>query len=239
MISLYSFGSNFGVMDPSPFVVKVDLFMRMAGIPYQVKRGAKYLKVAPKGKLPFIDDGGTVIADSEAIITYLTKHYHVTLDAELTAEQHAQAYFITKSLDEGLYWYLVYSRWALDDSWPLTNNAFFATLPVPVRWFLPNIIRKAVKKNLYGQGTGRHSTEEILAMTDKTLQALSAMLAEKDFFFGDKYTSFDAAVYSHLCEFISVRFDCGYESKFTKKAKTYQNLVQFCQRIEDKFYQEK
>ena len=26
MISLYSFGSNFGVMDPSPFVVKVDVF---------------------------------------------------------------------------------------------------------------------------------------------------------------------------------------------------------------------
>jgi len=36
-----------------------------------------------------------------------------------------------------------------------------------------------------------------------------------------------------------VRFNNGFESKFTKNAKRYQNLVQFCQRIEDKFYPEK
>ena len=115
MITLYGFGKCFNVMDASPFVVKVDLFMRMANIPCQVKYGAKYLKKSPKGKLPFINDNGTVVADSDAIITYLTKQYQVTLDAELTPEQKAQAHLITKSLDEGLYWCLVYSRWATDE----------------------------------------------------------------------------------------------------------------------------
>lgn len=239
MITLYGFGKCFNVMDASPFVVKVDLFMRMANIPYQVKHGSKYLKIAPKGKLPFIDDKGTLVADSEAILSYLTEHYQVTLDAELTPEQQAQAYLITKSLDEGLYWCLVYSRWALDESWPLINEAFFGKLPAPLRWLIPSIIRRSVKKNLHGQGIGRHSLEEIIEITDKSLQSLSTLLAEKDFFFGEQHTSFDAVVYSHLCEFISVRFDNGFENVFTKKAKSYQNLVQFCQRIEDQFYQEK
>ncbi len=239
MITLYGFGKCFNVMDASPFVVKTDLFMRMANIPYQVKQGAKHLKTSPKGKLPYIDDGGKVVADSEAILSYLTTQYQVTLDAELTPEQKAQAYLITKSLDEGLYWCLVYSRWILDESWPFTNKAFFSKLPAPLRWFLPTIIRKTVKKNLHGQGVGRHSAEEILAIADKSLQSLSTLLADQDFFFGEQYTSFDAVVYSHLCEFISVRFDCGFENVFTKQAKSYQNLVQFCQRIEDKFYQEK
>ena len=239
MITLYGFGKCFNVMDASPFVVKVELFMRMANIPYQIKYGAKYLKKAPKGKLPFIDDDGIVVADSEAIMGYLTDKYQITLDAELTAEQKAQAHLITKSLDEGLYWCLVYSRWIMDESWPLTNEAFFGSLSVPLRWFLPNIIRKSVKKNLHGQGIGRHSSEEILAISDKSLASLSTLLADKNFFFGDTHTSFDAIVYSHLCEFISVRFDNGFESKFTKNAKRYQNLVQFCQRIEDKFYPEK
>ena len=104
MITLYGFGKCFNVMDASPFVVKVELFMRMANIPYQVKYGAKYLKKSPKGKLPFINDDGIVVADSEAIISYLTDKYLITLDAELTAEQKAQAHLMTKSLDEGLYW---------------------------------------------------------------------------------------------------------------------------------------
>jgi len=239
MITLYGFGKCFNVMDASPFVVKVDLFMRMANIPYQVKYGAKYLKMSPKGKLPFIDDGGTIVADSEAILSYLTEQYQITLDAELTAAEKAQAYLITKSLDEGLYWCLVYSRWVLDESWPLTKSAFFGKLPAPLRWLIPNIIRRKVNKNLHGQGVGRHSPEEILAIADKSLQSLSILLAEQSFFFGEQHTAFDAVVYSHLCEFISVRFDNGFENVFTKQAKSYQNLVQFCQRIEDKFYPEK
>ncbi len=238
MITLYGFGKHFNVMDPSPFVVKVDLFMRMANIPYQVKHGAEYLKMSPKSKLPFIDDDGKTIADSTAILSYLTEQYQVTLDAELTPEQKAQAYLITKSLDEGLYWCLVYSRWILDDSWPFTKNAFFSKLPIPLRWLVPSVIRRTVKKNLHGQGVGRHSTEEILAIADKSLQALSTLLADNDFFFGQQHTSFDAVVYSHLCEFISVQFEGGFESKFTQQAKNYPNLVQFCQRIENKFYQE-
>ena len=225
-------------MDASPFVVKVDLFMRMANIPYQVKHGAKYLKMSPKGKLPFIDDGGKVVADSEAILTYLTEQYQVTVDDALTPEQKAQAYLMTKSLDEGLYWCLVYSRWILDESWPFTKHAFFSKLPIPLRWLVPSVIRRTVKKNLHGQGVGRHSPEEILAIADKSLQSLSTLLADKNFFFGQQHTSFDAVVYSHLCEFISVHVENGFESIFTKKAKSYQNLVQFCQRIENKFYQE-
>ncbi len=104
MITRYGFGQCFNVMDASPFVVKVELFMRMANIPCQVKYGAKYLKKSPKGKLPFINDNGTVVADSEAIMSYLTDKYQIALDTELTAEQKAQAYLMTKSLDEGLYW---------------------------------------------------------------------------------------------------------------------------------------
>lgn len=33
MIKLHSFGANFGVVDPSPFVVKVDLFLRVTNLP--------------------------------------------------------------------------------------------------------------------------------------------------------------------------------------------------------------
>ncbi len=239
MITLYGFSKRFNIPDASPFVVKVDLFLRMANISYAVKSGVKYLKISPKGKLPFIDHDGTFIADSANILSYLTERFDIKLDAELNVEQKSQAYLITKSLDENLYWYLVYSRWAIDEHWPIIKKAFFGAVPAPMAWFIPNIIRNKVKKNLYGQGVGRHSQKEVLAMADKTFEALSVMLADKDYFYGEKYTSLDATVYAHLCEFISVHYENGIDNEFTKAAKKYQNLVQFCLRIEEQFYQEK
>ena len=236
MIRLYSFGSSFGVMDPSPFVVKVDAFLKMTKLPYEVVEGAHNLKKSPKGKLPFISiqqqAKKLVIADSQNIIEHLTQNHAVTLDDFLTAEQQAQAYLLTKSLDENLYWCLVYSRWMLDEMWPLVNKAFFGAMPAPLRWFVPTLIRKAVKKNLHGQGTGRHSKDEILAIADKTFSALSILLADKDYFYGEQPCSFDATAYSILCQFISVNCD----NEFNRKARNYPNLVSYCQRINQQFY---
>jgi len=237
VIKLYSFGENFGVMDPSPFVVKVDAFMKMAQLPYEIVASADNLKIAPKGKLPFIVDSGVdsgvkTIADSQDIIEYLTKSYQVSLDEHLSPEQKAQAYLFTKSLDENVYWCLVYSRWILEDTWPLVNKVFFGALPFPLRLFVPSLIRKSVKKNLHGQGMGRHSREEILAISDKTFAALSTLLGGETYFFGDKPSSFDATVYSILCQFISVNCD----NEFNDKARSYPNLVQFCQHIEQTYY---
>jgi len=236
VIKLYSFGSSFGVMDPSPFVVKVDAFMKMAALPFEVIASTNNLKIAPKGKLPFIVDNNesdeNTIADSQAILEYLTDKYQVLLDEHLSSEQKAQAYLFTKSLDENLYWCLVYSRWILEGTWQRVNKTFFGALPFPLRLFIPSLIRKSVKKNLHGQGTGRHSKAEILAISDKSFVALSTLLGDQMYFFNNKESSFDAIVYSILCQFISV--DCTNE--FNDKARSYPNLVQFCQRIEQAYY---
>ncbi len=236
MISLYGFGASFGVMDPSPFVVKVNAFLKVAKLPHKVISGANNLKKSPKGKLPFISiqdqENELLIADSQHIFEHLSQNYPVTLDDFLTKEQQAQAYLLTKSLDENLYWCLVYSRWILEDTWPLVNKTFFSSMPLPLRWFVPNLIRKTVKKNLHGQGLGRHSKEEILTIADKSFSALSVLLGDKSYFYGDKPCSFDATAYSILCQFISV----NYQNEFNDKAKSYTNLVSFCQRIEKEYY---
>ena len=126
MIKLHSFGANFGVIDPSPFVVKVDLFLRIVKLPYEVIHGSvNSLKISPKKKLPFIEDKGLKVGDSTFILDYLTKTYQLEIDSFLTKEQHANAYLMGKSLDEYLYWCLVYSRWLKEDTWPLLKKAFF------------------------------------------------------------------------------------------------------------------
>ncbi|MBX9811968.1 MAG: glutathione S-transferase N-terminal domain-containing protein [Burkholderiales bacterium] len=46
------------------------ILLRMAGLPYECPRGANHMR-APKGKLPYIEDNGRLIADSTFVIDYL------------------------------------------------------------------------------------------------------------------------------------------------------------------------
>jgi hypothetical protein len=49
MITLYTFGSAFGLPDPSPFVTKAEVLLKMTGLAYQTDPTG--FRRAPKGKL--------------------------------------------------------------------------------------------------------------------------------------------------------------------------------------------
>ena len=87
MIKLYGFGKAFGVVDASPFVVKVDLFFRLAEIDFEYISDFNQLKKSPKNKFPFIDDNGTKVGDSAFILKYLTEKYDIKLDVHLDETQ--------------------------------------------------------------------------------------------------------------------------------------------------------
>ncbi len=60
-ITLYQFPAAFGLPNASPFCMKVETYLRMAGIAYAPRYGMYQLR-APKKKLPYIDDGGGINA---------------------------------------------------------------------------------------------------------------------------------------------------------------------------------
>jgi glutathione S-transferase len=122
MITLYSFGPGFGLPDPSPFVTKAEVLLKMAKLPYRADTSG--FKKAPKGKLPYVDDdGGETIADSTFIRWHLEKKYKIDFDRGLSPEQRAIAWAFEKMLEEHLYWAVVHARW-MDD-------ANFAKGPAP------------------------------------------------------------------------------------------------------------
>jgi len=89
MITLYAFGPMWGLPDPSPFVMKTGVQLKLAGLPFVTERGGP--ATAPKGKLLFILDDGELVADSTFIRDHLERKYGLDLDADLTAVQRAQA----------------------------------------------------------------------------------------------------------------------------------------------------
>jgi glutathione S-transferase len=232
MITLHGFGPNFGLPDPSPFVLKVDCFMRMAELAFEVNTNTSNLQNAPKGKLPFIKDKGHVIADSFFILEYLKKEKNTKLDDWLSEDQHALAYCISKSLEENFYWCIVYSRWMKEDTWQRVKHAFFAGLPLPLRVVVPSLVRRGVKNTLKNQGIGKHNDKEILQIADCTLQSLSSLIADKKFILGNKPCSLDATVYAFLAAVILVDID----DSLTQLARKYGNLLEYCQRMQQQYY---
>ena len=154
MITLESFGPAFGLPDPSPFVTKAEMLLKMAGLPYAVDTSG--FNKAPKGKLPYIIDNGEIIADSTFIRWHIETKYNIDFDRGLSAEQRAIAWAFEKMLEEHLYWAFVHARWMIDANFEKGPRNFFNKIPAPIRPFLIPVIRRKVRRALYGQGFGRH-----------------------------------------------------------------------------------
>ena len=74
MIKLYQYPPMFGLPNPSPFCMKLETWLRMTGLPFEIERIVDPRK-GPKGKVPWVDDQGKKIADSAFIIEHLENAY--------------------------------------------------------------------------------------------------------------------------------------------------------------------
>jgi len=232
MIKLYSFGSAFNLADPSPFVTKVDLYMRANKIEFESIPSADNLQKAPKGKLPFIDDNGLIIADSSFIIKHLEQYHNAKIDDWLSDKQKATAYLMSKSLEENLYWCIVHSRWVDELTWPTVKATFFDPMPFPLNKIVPIIARRNVIKNINGHGMGKHSNGEIMTIAQQSLESLSVLLGNKPFFFGGTITSLDITAYAMISNFTQSTI----ENPMNEMAKKYENLVAYTKRIQQEYY---
>ena len=233
MITLFKFGAMGKVCDPSAFCVKVETYLKMAGLDHDTKSGAKYMRGAPKGKLPYIMDGDQVVADSSFIIRHLENHNNHVLDGHLDSAQKATAHAFMKMIDENLYWAIVYSRWGLDHNWEILKKLFLRGIPLLLKPIMPGIIRKRVMRSMHGQGISRHSDSEIVQIADWDLKALSDYLGDKDFFFGEKPSSLDAAAFGVLSQMV---LEENFTAPVFDQVNNYQNLVDFTHRIQGKYF---
>ncbi len=231
MITLYQFRPVWGLPNASPFCMKVETYLRMAGLPFQLARNADVRK-APKKKLPFIDDNGKVIADSGFVIDYLKATYGDPLDQALTPFEQAQILAMRRLFEEHLYWAMVYDRWIAPANWPTTRRAFFGFLPMAVRVVVASLVRGKTRKSLYGHGMGLHSAAEIEALGKADLSAAAAFLGDKAYFMGDQPTSLDATAYAFLANAVYAPFN----SPLTIHARRLVNVAPYCERMRLRYF---
>lgn len=200
MLTLYTFASAFGLPDLSPFVTKVATWLRMTGIEHRTATGDP--RRAPKGKLPYIDHDGILVADSSFIIEYLTRVFETDLDAGMTPREQALAHAMQGMLEERLYFTAVYLRWKDPRGWAILGPEVAALagrggVPGPLRGAVAGFSRAPIKA-LHAQGMGRHSPDEVETAACRDLEALATLLGEGPYFFGDRPRTFDAIAWSFV-----------------------------------------
>ena len=132
-IKVFQFPHMFDIPNVSPFCCKLETWLRIAGIPYEVVDTPDPRK-APRGKLPFIEDGGQRIADTSCIVRHLVKTRGVDPDASLDDSQRMTALLVQRTLEEHYAFVLAYTHLVRDEGVQHTR-ARFNVVPALLRGF--------------------------------------------------------------------------------------------------------
>ncbi|MDI1450854.1 glutathione S-transferase family protein [Polyangium sp. 6x1] len=236
MLTVHKFGPAFGLPDLGPFVVKLETWLRIAGIPYRTAPGD--FRKAPKGKIPYASDGDRLIPDSSQIIDYLVeKHGDKLNDGRFGAQDKALGRAIKSMFESELYFVLVYLRWWSDEDFARLRPAIgqsMASAGVPRFAVSPLLAfaQRQTRSMLKAQGIGRHTREEVYATGRALVDAAADLLGDKPFFLDDAPSTLDTAAYGQLAELLFTPFENPVKARVQEKA----NLVSFCERIRDTYW---
>jgi glutathione S-transferase len=230
MITLHVFGEHFGLPDASPFVIKGEMLLKLAKLDYQKTR--KGFAGAPKGKLPYIVDEGTVVADSTLMRLYIEQKYGIDFDRRLSARDRGAAWAVEKMLEDHLYWVLVYWRWMKDENFEKGPAKFFNRAPAIIRPVIKWRVRGEVRRRLHGHGIGRHTEAEMTQMSDRAFDALSQILGDNAYLMGSEACGADATAFAFVASALSPVF----ESPVRAKVENLPNLVAYRDRMLSEYF---
>lgn len=228
MLTLIKLPTAWGIRNASAFNLKAEALLAMGRIPFESEEALP--NKGPKGKLPALIDGETVIGDSTLIQQYLEKNHGLRIDDGLSDVDLADALAYRHMCEEWLYFIALHTRWLVMPN--ITEEAFFSSIPGPIRGLVFSSLRRKVKRTLEGQGLARHSFEEIQNFGVQVIDALDARIGQGPFFFGERIRSVDAALYPQLVNIA----DAPYDTPLKRHTQSKLNLIAYCRRCEKKIF---
>jgi glutathione S-transferase len=231
-IKLFVFPRMFEIPNLSPFCCKMETWLRLAQVPYEVVE-TRDPRVAPRKKLPFIEDAGVRIADSSLIIAHLSRTRGVDLDAALSPAQQAVATLVKRTLEEHYAFVLAYTHLFSEEGSKYTRARFDA-LPALLRPLVERAVRGNVRKLLWYQGILRGSHDEIVAKAIDDWRAVLAFMSERPFFFGDAVTSTDAIVFGTLAPTVLTPIETPIRAFLRSQPKA----IAYAERLRARFFPE-
>jgi glutathione S-transferase len=233
-LRLFAYGTGWGIpfATSAPFPLKLATWLRMAKIPFEFVVANDPSK-GPKGKSPWIEHGTVRMGDSTLIIEHLEDRFGIDLDAGLDAGQRALALSIQRMLEDHFHQCFEH-QFFFGEGADGRLAELAATMPIPVRWILPTVLKRMFSKQLYARGMGRHADEVVIAQGKADLDALSELIGDKPYVLGDEPTSLDACVFG----FLGVAVYVAGKNPLYQYGASLDNLMRYCERMRARYFPE-
>jgi glutathione S-transferase len=231
-ITLYASRAGFGLPDTSPFVIKTEVQLKMAGLAYD--RASAIPPRAPNGKLPFINDHDEVVSDSTFIRAHIEQKYEVDLDEGLDTRKRAESWAIERLLEDHLYFAMVWFRWIDPENFAKGPAHFADSAPEADRAQLRHDLQARKAVELHAQGLGRKTPPQIAELGKRSIDALSQLLGDKSYFMGDSPSGVDATAFGVLAAVLTPFFD----TPLRQAAERHPNLAAYVDRMMRRYYPE-
>lgn len=230
-IVVWQMPAMWGLPNPSPFCMKLETWLRMAGIPYATRVIAGPPR-SPSGKIPYVEHpDGSLSCDSSVIIERLTRERGVTLDDFMSDAQRVQSLLIQRLLEDDLYFVILHDRWVDDAGWAITREAYFGGFPWIMRTLAVPIIRRQVLAAARGQGVSRLPPEQRERRTIADVRTIASLLGDQPFFMGQP-SSVDAIAYAFLANGLRAPIACALQAEL----RAQERLVAYCERMRAAYF---
>lgn len=211
------------IPSPLPACIKVETYCRLMKIPYE-----NVYKTGTDQKLPYLEYQGET--KKHDLLSFLNSKFEVDADANLNDKDKACSRAFQSMAEENTFWSLMYYRWV--DNFAETKK-YFKGLDVVRKNVRPKLDQGKCVKCLEAHEIGKHNKEEIYAIGEKDLRALSSFLDDKEFFMGSEPTTIDCTMFGLL----SCLLHTAENSPLAKVVREdLKNLVDFCDRMKLNFW---
>lgn len=185
----------------SPFVEKVIRALALKGYSYELiepRNPLDFRRWNPQtGKMPVVEMEERRFFDSTFILRELDLRAPEPPLMSDDAHDAARQRLLEDWSDESLYWYGMALRWA-PSAMAATTAQIVADIPFMFRPIAQLMVPRQIRPSTLAQGLGRLPEETVLTELAGLLDDLVTLLDERPFFFGDRPSRADLALFGQF-----------------------------------------
>jgi glutathione S-transferase len=186
----------------SPFCMKVHRALRLAGLAYESRRfrdPGEARHINPQRQFPVLLVEGDAVTDSTAILARIGELAPGLFATDERARAESRLW--EEYADTALNGFVVAARWADARNWSATKEAYFGSVPAPLRGLIANRIRRRVVASLHARDVWRAGPDACWKRFRAQLDDLERRAPREGFWLGEKPLEADLALFAQLHAF--------------------------------------
>jgi len=221
------------MLNLSPFAIKLESWLRMRSIPYQVVETNKFSKHTKQ--IPYIKYNGQEVSDTYFIIPFLEDKFSLSRDEGLTKQQQGASRATIRMVDDCtsiinfVFRYKYLSKDFVLKYFRIYGINNFLLLKLLYKYAMPAMISVRAKAS----SVGRHEEADVSVLAEDDFRAISNYLGDNEFFNGSSPGLVDCTLFGHLSQIVYLDLAFPFKDVLNDECT---NIVPYLDRFRDRIW---